>query len=185
MKKIGKSTFDLMGKFEQVISMSMIAVAVAITVINVVARYIFKSSIPWSQEVTGIAWTWTCMLGISWCYRRNMHLGVDIFVNSLKPHIRRYAYIVNYAILFVAFVFMTYMSVIITMKGGYKLTNYFQIPYSIKYISAVFAFINMSYYSLYYIYIAITRPEELIDRMSIDGNGLEDLEPEETEEVES
>lgn len=184
MKKLGNFLYNLMGKFEEVISMSMIAVAVAITVINVVARYIFKSSIPWSQEVTGIAWTWTCMLGISWCYRRNMHLGVDIFINRLNPKLRRFAYIFNYAILFVSFVFMTYMSVIITINGGYKLTNYFKIPYSIKYISAVFAFFNMSYYSLYYIYIAIKRPEELLERLSIDGNGLDDLEPEDNGETE-
>ena len=179
MKKTGKFLYTLMTRFEEAVSMSMITVTVTITVINVFARYMFLSSIPWAQEVVGIAWSWTCMLGISWCYRRNAHMGVDFVVAKLKPSMRRVVYILSFAILLAAFVFMTYMSIIITIKGGYKLTNYFKIPYSVKYISAVIAFFNMSVYSLCFVYLAARRPDEFLKRVSLNGNGLDELDPEE------
>lgn len=174
MKKIAKAIYSFMGWFESTVSMTMITVTLAVTVINVFARYLFKSSIPWAQEVSGIAWTWTCMMGVSWCFRRNMHLGVDFVVEKIKPSVRRFVYIISFLILFVVFVFMTYISVIITINGGYKLTNYFNIPYSVKYVSAVIAFFNMSVYSLRYVYIAAKRPEEFLERIALEGNGLDD-----------
>lgn len=177
MKKLGKTIYSAMGWFESTVSMALITVTLAVTVINVFARYLFKSSIPWAQEVTGIAWTWTCMMGISWCFRRNMHLGVDFVVEKIGPSVRRFVYIVSFLILFVAFVFMTYMSIIITINGGYKLTNYFNIPYSVKYISSVIAFFNMSVYSLRYVYIAARHPDEFLERISLEGNGLDNDAP--------
>ena len=164
-----------MGKFEETISMTMLTVTISVTVINVFARYLFKSSIPWAQEVSGIAWTWTVMLGIGWCYRRNMHMGVDFIIAKLKPSVRRWVYVFSFTVLLIAMIFMTYMSVVITIKGGYKLTNYFQIPYSVKYISSVIAFFNMTVYSVVFLFIAIKRPDEFLKRVALEGNGLDDF----------
>ena len=175
MKKTFKLIYLAMNKFEEVITESMLFVTIMVTVINVLARYLFKSSIPWAQEVSGIAWTWTVMLGISWCFRRNSHMGVDFLVDKLPPQYRKWTYILHFSILTVAFIFMTYMSVIITKLGGYKLTNYFKIPYAIKYISAVIAFINMTIYSICFLVTAIRKPEEFLKRVSLEGNGLDEF----------
>ncbi len=179
MKRIGKFLYGCMGKVEETVSMVMIFITVMVTVLNVFARYLFKSSIPWAQEVSGIAWTWTVMMGISWCFRRNMHMGVDFIVERLNEKLRRWIAVISYVILFVAFAFLTYMSVIITAKGFYKLTNYFHIPYSVKYVSAVISFAFMSIYCVCYIYAAVTKPEEFLARVALDGNGLDELTPEE------
>lgn len=175
MKKIGAFIYNLMGKFEEIVSMSMLTITIIVTVINVFARYLFKYSIPWAQEVSGIAWTWTVMLGISWCYRRNMHMGVDFVLEKLKPSVRRFVYIFSFTILLIAMIFMTYMSIVITINGGYKLTSYFGIPYAIKYISAVIAFFNMTVYSIIFIFLAIKKPDEFLKRVALDGNGLDDF----------
>ena len=50
--KIGRVAFSVMGKFEETVTMAMLTVTLAVTVVNVFARYIFTSSIPWAQEVT-------------------------------------------------------------------------------------------------------------------------------------
>lgn len=173
--KIGRVAFSVMGKFEETVTMAMLTVTLAVTVVNVFARYIFTSSIPWAQEVTGIAWTWTCMLGISWCYRRNMHMGVEFFIEKLKPNMHRVVLIFTFSILTIAFAFMVYMSAIIAGNGNYKFTNYFQIPYTVKYISAVIAFFNMTVYSLCFVINAITKPAEFLKRVSLSGNGLDPL----------
>ena len=175
MKNFGKFCYKCMTSFEEWLTMPLMALAIVLTVINVIARYIFKMAIPWSQEVVGIAWTWTCMLGISWCFRRSRHAGVDFLIMKVKPSIRRWIQLFTYVILFVAMVFLLYMSFIITKNSGTKVTNYFQLPYSVKYISAVIAFFNMTVYSLIYIVKAIVSPDEFVLRVSIDGNGLDPL----------
>lgn len=177
MKKAGKIFYRCMTLTEEWITMPLMAVAIVVTVVNVLARYILKSALPWSQEVVGIAWTWTCMLGISWCYRRNMHCGVDFFVMKLPANVRRWVSMLAYLILTVAMIFLTYMSIIITINGGYKLTNYFQLPYTVKYVSAIISFFNMTVYSIIYVIKAIMVPEEFVLRLSVDGNGLDELEP--------
>lgn len=161
--------------FEEWVTMPLMALAITLTVVNVFARYVFKFAIPWSQEVIGIAWTWTCMLGISWCFRRSKHAGVDFIVMKVRPSVRRWVQLLGYIILFFALVFLTYMSVVITAKSGIKVTNYFHLPYSVKYVSAVIAFFNMTVYSIIYIVKAIVSPDEFVLRVSIDGNGLDPL----------
>ena len=175
MKKIHGTLLKWMGWFEESVSVVMLTVTIAITAINVFARYFFKSSIPWAQEVTGIAWTWTVMLGISWGYRRNMHMGVDIIVEKLNPKWKKAIYVLSFSILFLSFLFMTYMSIMLTINGAYKLTNYFKLPYSCKYIAAVIAFAFMSIYSARFVYLAITRPDDFLKCVAIEGNGLDDL----------
>ena len=173
MNNIGNFIYKLMNKFEEIVSEFMLLVTILVTVINVFARYLFRSSIPWAQEVSGIAWTWTVMLGISWCYRRSSHMGVDFLVDKLGVSARRWTYIIHFIILTVAFIFMSYMSIVITKLGGYKLTNYFKIPYAIKYISAVIAFINMTVYSVIFLFKAIKSPEEFLRRVALEGKGVE------------
>jgi len=174
-----------MGKFEEYVSMGMMVVTLVVTVVNVFARYLFKSSLPWAQEVSGIAWCWTVMLGISWAFRANMHQGIDLLVQKVGPTLKRILYIITFIILAVSFVFMTYMSIEITRKGFYKPTNYFKLPYSVKYISAVIAFINMTIYSIRYVILAITKPALFVEAVSINGNGLDDFDNETTGEEEA
>lgn len=182
MNHAGKFILKVMTKFEEWVSMSMMAVTLLVTVVNVFARYIFRSSIVWAQEVSGIAWCWVVMLGISWAFRANMHMGIDLLVQKVRPTLKRILYIITFSILAVAFVFMTYMSIQLTLKGVYKLTNYFKLPYAVKYISAVIAFINMTIYSIRYIILAITKPTQFVDAVSINGNGLDDFDNEITGE---
>jgi len=175
VKKAANFIYDCICKFESWVSMSCLTITVVVTVLNVFVRYILKETLPWANEVSGIAWTWTVMLGISWCFRRNMHMGVDFLLNKVSPAIRRWIQIISFIILFVANIFMLYMSIVITIQGGYKLTSYFQIPYAIKYISADIAFFNMVIYSAIFIVKGITQPDEFLQRVALEGNGLDEL----------
>lgn len=182
MKKLAQGFYSLMKFVEEWVSMPMMFITIFLTFVNVITRYLLSYSIPWSQEVTGIAWTWTVMLGISWCYRRNMHMGVDFLIAKLKPSARRVMYIITFSILLIAMIFMLYMSCCITKEGFYKLTNYFKLPYAIKYVSAVIAFFNMTIYSVMFIVKAIKDPEDFLKRVALEGNGLDPFD--EVEEIE-
>lgn len=60
-----------------------------ITFANVIARYIFNSNILWALELTVFLFAWLVLLGMSYCVKHSVHLGVDILVNAVSPPARR------------------------------------------------------------------------------------------------
>jgi len=74
---------------EKIISV-ILGLMTVITFANVVARYVFNSNILWALEVTVFLFAWLVLIGASYCVKKNLHLGVDIFVNSLPATVSRY-----------------------------------------------------------------------------------------------
>lgn len=57
-----------------------------ITFANVIARYVFNDNILWALEVTVFLFAWLVLIGVSYCAKKNLHLGVDVVINMLsKP----------------------------------------------------------------------------------------------------
>ena len=73
-----------------------------ITFVNVVARYIFNSNILWALEVTVFLFAWLVLIGVSYCVKKNLHLGVDVLVNMMPQPTRRYVTLLA-ALLCIAF----------------------------------------------------------------------------------
>ena len=87
-----KKLFSGIKWFEDTLTSAFLSIVVLITLANVVARYVMKSSIPWAQEISGFFWTWTVMIGMSVGYRRNLHYGVDFLVAKLP---KKYAIVLK------------------------------------------------------------------------------------------
>ena len=62
-----------------------------ITFVNVVARYVFNDNLLWALEVTVFLFAWLVLIGVSYCVKKNLHLGVDVVVNLLPPKLKRLA----------------------------------------------------------------------------------------------
>lgn len=73
-----------------------------LTFVNVIARYVFNSNILWALEVTVFLFAWLVLIGVSYCVKKNLHLGVDVLVNTLPQPTRRYVTLLA-ALLCVAF----------------------------------------------------------------------------------
>jgi C4-dicarboxylate transporter DctQ subunit len=68
------------GNFLVAISIMTITV---IIFIDVLLRYIFKNSLNWSEELTRYIMVWMTFIGASLCVRENIHVTMDILLNSL------------------------------------------------------------------------------------------------------
>lgn len=171
MKKI----FNGIRWFEDTSTAIFLSITVLITVANVIARYVLKSSIPWAQEVAGFFWTWTIMIGMSVGYRRNLHYGVDFLVAKLS---RKKAVVLKQAVYFLMLLtcgFMLYLSIVISTQGWFKVSSYFNIPYFYKYISAVIGFTLMIIHTIRYICLSLRDPDNFFARISQGGlPGLDD-----------
>ena len=155
--------------FEDTLTSAFLSIVVLITLANVVARYVMKSSIPWAQEISGFFWTWTVMIGMSVGYRRNLHYGVDFLVAKLP---KKYAIVLKrivYFLMLLTCVFMLYLSISITSQGFIKVSAYFGIPYFYKYISAVIGFALMLIHTLRYLVISFRDPDNFFQRIAQGG----------------
>lgn len=81
------------GRFIDDIEETLIAVILGlmtlVTFANVIARYIFNSNILWALETTVFLFAWLVLLGVSYCVKKNAHLGVDVLVVALPKGLRR------------------------------------------------------------------------------------------------
>lgn len=60
-----------------------------VTFANVVARYVFNSTLIWGLEVTLVLFAWMVILGISYAFKITAHLGVDAILNVVSSPVRR------------------------------------------------------------------------------------------------
>ena len=59
----------------------ILATMTAITFIQVILRYGFNTGWLWHLEATSFLFLWMIVIGISYCLRTGVHIGVDLLVN--------------------------------------------------------------------------------------------------------
>lgn len=59
-------------------------ITVGLVFIQVIMRYIFNSSLSWSEELTRFIFVWQVWMGTSIAAKRNNHIRVEILSNAVK-----------------------------------------------------------------------------------------------------
>ena len=75
---------------EETVIAVLLGAMTLLTFCNVVARYVFNSNILWALEVTVFLFAWLVLIGVSYCVKKNLHLGVDVLVNLAPQPARRF-----------------------------------------------------------------------------------------------
>ena len=71
-------------KIEENVLIIMLAVSVLVVFFQVVMRYVFNSSLVWSEELARYLYIWMGWLGISIVERNKTHIAVDVLVSKLN-----------------------------------------------------------------------------------------------------
>lgn len=79
---------------EETIIAVFLGLMTLLTFCNVIARYVFNSNILWALEVTVFLFAWLVLIGVSYCVKKNLHLGVDVLVNMVPQPTRRFVTLV-------------------------------------------------------------------------------------------
>src|SRR5919107_1438352 len=82
------------------------AVETAVLLAGIVARYVFHSSLVWSDELASILFLWLAMLGAVVAFRRGEHMRMSTLVARASPQWRTFfeAFAVAVAVAFLALV---------------------------------------------------------------------------------
>ncbi len=68
---------------EETIIAVLLGLMTLITFANVVARYVLNSNILWALELTVFLFAWLVLIGVSYCVKHTLHIGVDVIVRAL------------------------------------------------------------------------------------------------------
>ena len=85
MKKILATIDSTVDAISKLAAAFGIAAGVALAFINVVARYVFDSSLTWASELTIYFFVWSTFFGAVYCFKKDAHILVDVLIDRLSP----------------------------------------------------------------------------------------------------
>lgn len=80
MKKLA----DIYNKFEIYALVCSLVITVSVIFIQVIARYVFNSSLTWSEEFSRYLFIWQTWLGASVAFKENKHIQIEILESKLN-----------------------------------------------------------------------------------------------------
>jgi TRAP-type C4-dicarboxylate transport system permease small subunit len=66
----------------------LLAVMTVVILIQVVSRYVFNSSMSWSEELSKSLMVWTAFLVGPWAYRHGANVSIEIFAEAMPFRMR-------------------------------------------------------------------------------------------------
>ena len=128
--------FKFFNHIEEVILSVSFATMAIVCFTQVITRYIFKFSLPWSEELLRALFVWSSCLGISLGFRTRSHLGVDAVVGLFPKKIRRVLSFLAYLVVIAFCVVIIFYSVRISAQQFSTMQKTIAMRLPIFYISS-------------------------------------------------
>ncbi len=80
---------NFLNRLEEFFIVITLACMTLITVANVIARYVFNSTILWALEGTLYLFAWLVIIGVSYGVKHHLHLGIDSIIKVYSPAVRK------------------------------------------------------------------------------------------------
>ena len=90
----------IIGFINQSIAAIGISAGVALAFTNVVARYVFDSSLTWAAELTVYLFLWSTFFGAAYTFKLDGHISIDVLLEKLQPGITKTLMLISYTITF-------------------------------------------------------------------------------------
>jgi C4-dicarboxylate transporter DctQ subunit len=98
MKKIFNLITVSIGYVNQSIAVIGIVGGVILAFYNVVARYIFESSLTWAGELTIYLFLWSAFFGAAYCFKKDAHISINLLLDKVPPKVAKVLMILSHSI---------------------------------------------------------------------------------------
>ena len=139
-----------------------ITAGVTLAFINVVARYVFESSISWAGELTIYLFLWSTFFGAAYCFKKDAHIAVDVFLVKTPPKVQKLLTLITLiisAIYVGAIAYFGYKYVLLYIDLG-EMSVDLDIPLWIPYVVVPISFAFSAVIILYKIIEVLKTPAE-------------------------
>ncbi|QJT07566.1 TRAP transporter small permease [Oceanidesulfovibrio marinus] len=113
---------DLLKIFD-VVSATLLGAIMILTVAAVFQRYIMSSPIQWAEEVNGILFLWSIMLGCASAKRTNSHLTINILSSHLSGRARSILQIFLELMTIAVMALLSWYGAQLALQVKFKITN--------------------------------------------------------------
>ena len=79
-------SISTIGHLTEAVGAVLVLAETCILFAGVVSRYVFNSPLMWTDELATFLFLWLSMLGMVVAFRRNEHMRLTTFVNSVRPN---------------------------------------------------------------------------------------------------
>lgn len=100
-----------------------LAVLVILTVLSVVARYLFGLPFHWLEEVSGLLMIWIVMAGAVVCERHAQHLTISMLTDALPLRFRAFIELIVALLSIAILVYLTWLGLLLSLGARDKLTD--------------------------------------------------------------
>jgi C4-dicarboxylate transporter DctQ subunit len=77
-----------------------ISAGVALAFGNVVARYVFDSSLTWASELTTYLFLWSTFFGAAYCFKQDAHISITLMLEKVNPKLAKMLMLLAHLITF-------------------------------------------------------------------------------------
>ncbi|MFB3818429.1 MAG: TRAP transporter small permease [Candidatus Methylomirabilales bacterium] len=124
----------LLDRTLRVILALLVAVLTTSVFLQVLIRFVFKYPIPWTEEVSRIAFIYTIFVGATIAVRQQAHLNVDFLLVALPPRAARCLRILGTALVAAFLLVVTWQGVVFVRATGVQVTPVMQVPFRHLYL---------------------------------------------------
>lgn len=127
--------------FEEYILVFLLFSISVLLLLQIVARYIFHSSFPWSEELVRYSFIWSTFIGIPYCIKEGASLKITQITDKLPKKLQGYLFFINKIILLIFFFILSIYSFIVTYNTflSKQTSPALELPMWYIYLSVLFA----------------------------------------------
>lgn len=129
----------LVTRLEDVVAITALGLMTVVIFLQVIFRFVIKSSLPWSEELARYLMIWGTMVGASIGVRERAHIGVELFVRLLPVKIRRWAELVAFLVCLGFYCFVGYSAWLVVgfLMSSRQVSPAMQIPIYWAYLAVL------------------------------------------------
>lgn len=131
-------------------------VMLGVVVVNVFLRYLFSTSILFTEELAYIGFTWSVFAAVAWMYRTRALIAVDVFFGLIPQAARRVVSTVVDIGLVLANAWFCWLAWVLASGGFTRKTPVLEVPYFWINLAPLLAFGLMALYSAWHFWQGLT-----------------------------
>ncbi len=147
MKRIFIFLGKMIGFINQSVAALGIAAGVVLAFVNVVARYVFDSSLTWASELTIYLFLWSTFFGAAYCFKEDAHISISILLEKVSAPLAKGLMLLSHTVTLVflgavAFFGYKYLLLVVELE---EMSIDLEIPMWIPYLVIPIAFAFAAY----------------------------------------
>lgn len=112
----------------------LVGLLTASVFLQVLIRFVFKYPLPWTEEVSRIAFVYSIFVGAAIAVREKTHLNADFVLVVLPRHVARAVKLLGTLLVAVFLVVMTWQGMVFVRATGVQVTPVMQVPFRYLYL---------------------------------------------------